>query len=180
MLAAHAWPASASHTTRSPRYCLGLSCRALNPDASSCLWINNLLAQAWPHLERFGCRFLKSGDFLESQINATTFWRPPVLRSSYIKVQGVALGQVGEGGRVGAVAPAWRVPVLLSTCGWAMGCSISAQSWMQNAMSLLQQGTAASGQATVAGRQLSLHARLSAACISRPALHAHKCRSRRG
>lgn len=69
--------------------------RALNPDASSCLWINNLLAQAWPHLERFGCRFLKSGDFLEGQINATTFWRPPMLRSSYIKVQGVALGQVG-------------------------------------------------------------------------------------
>ncbi len=99
--------------TCSPRGCLGLCCRALNPDASSCLWINNLLAQAWPHLERFGCRFLKSGDFLESQINATTFWRPPVLRSSYIKVQGVALGQVGEGGRGGAVAPASCAPVLL-------------------------------------------------------------------
>ncbi|KAL4458138.1 hypothetical protein ABPG75_013003 [Micractinium tetrahymenae] len=75
------------------RFCNVLPAWALNPDASSCLWVNNLLAQVWPHLERFGCRFLQSSDFLESQINATTFWRPPMLRSSYIKVQGVALGQ---------------------------------------------------------------------------------------
>lgn len=71
----------------------------MNPDASSCVWVNNLLAQAWPHLERFGCRFLKTSDFLESQINATTFWRPPMLRASYIKVQGVVLGQVGPAER---------------------------------------------------------------------------------
>lgn len=70
--------------------------RVLSPDSSSCSWLNGVLGQVWPRVERFAGKFLMADGLLEGMVNATTFWRPTVLRSSYFNVQHVSLGQVRQ------------------------------------------------------------------------------------
>eukprot|EP00887_Chlorella_sp_A99_P001553 scaffold8.g1553.t1 len=100
---------------RKARYCRGSSCSSvphrfktlkpntplhcpllaflLVPDVEPVAPLNALVQQLWPHVEQAASKLATRGGFLERLINETTFWRPPMLAGSTVKVHGVVLGQ---------------------------------------------------------------------------------------
>ena len=55
--------------------------------------MNAITEQLWPHIEAASCKMLMHGGFLETMLNSTTFWRPPMLAGATVTVQAVVLGQ---------------------------------------------------------------------------------------
>ena len=77
------------------------------PDVVRTRWMNTVSDQLWPHLAAALSKFALKDDFLEDLLNSNTFWKPPWLASSGVRVEGVVLGQAaphisGERRRRGA------------------------------------------------------------------------------